>query len=137
MVLHPQIQNFNQIVRDQLEPSIYNLKTLTEFLAYAEEQELLSYPIHLKFNTGLNRLGLSKDDIPLIMTAVNGSEHVKIKSILSHLAASEDANERVFTLKQLHNFKEIMNEVSGYLDLHSNSSYLKHIWCYKLSRSSI
>ena len=116
LVLHPQIQNFNQIVRDQLEPSIYNLKTLTEFLAYAEEQELLSYPIHLKFNTGLNRLGLTKADIPLIMNAIDGSEHVKIKSILSHLAASEDANERVFTLKQLHNFKEIIKEVYEYLD---------------------
>ena len=71
LVLHPQIQNFNQIVRDQLEPSIYNFKTLTSFLAYAKKQELLSYPIHLKFNTGLNRLGLSKADIPLIMDAIN------------------------------------------------------------------
>ena len=116
LVLHPQIQNFNQIVRDQLEPSIYNLKTLTSFLAYAKKQELLSYPIHLKFNTGLNRLGLSKADIPLIMDAINSSKHVKIESILSHLAASEDTNEQVFTLNQLHNFKEIIKEVYDYLE---------------------
>jgi alanine racemase len=61
-------------------------------------------------------LGLSKADIPLIMDAINSSKHVKIESILSHLAASEDTNERVFTLNQLHNFKETIKEVYDYLE---------------------
>ena len=111
LVLHPQIQNFDQIALHQLEPSIYNLKTLTAFLAYAEDKALMAYPIHLKFNTGLNRLGFSKEEIPLIIDCIKKSKHIKIKSILSHLAASEDVNEQDFTLLQINNFKKIIQEV--------------------------
>ena len=50
--------------------SIYNFKTLTAFLMYADDQLLLNYPIHLKFNTGLNRLGLYHSDIPLILNNI-------------------------------------------------------------------
>ena len=116
LVLHPQIQNFDQIALHQLEPSIYNLKTLTAFLAYAEDKALMAYPIHLKFNTGLNRLGFSKEEIPLIIDCIKKSKHVKIKSILSHLAASEDVNEQDFTLRQINNFKQIIQEVCRHLN---------------------
>ena len=116
LVLHPQIQNYDQVVLHQLEPSIYNLKTLTTFLSYAENKELIAYPIHLKFNTGLNRLGLSIEEIPLIIDCIKKSKHVKIKSILSHLAASEDVNEQDFTLHQINNFKQIIYKVCGYLN---------------------
>ena len=116
LVLHPQIQNFDQIALHQLEPSIYNLKTLTAFLAYAEDKALMAFPIHLKFNTGLNRLGFSKEEIPLIIDCIKKSKHVKIKSILSHLAASEDVNEQDFTLRQINNFKQIIQEVCRHLN---------------------
>lgn len=116
LVLHPQIQNFDEIIRNQLEPSIYNLKSLNAFLAYAKEKRINSYPIHLKFNTGLNRLGFSKENIPSIMKMILNSKHVKIRSILSHLAASEDNNERQFTLNQLQHFREIITQVYSHLD---------------------
>tara|TARA_B100000787_G_scaffold47049_1_gene33773 strand:- start:16374 stop:17522 length:1149 start_codon:yes stop_codon:yes gene_type:complete len=116
LVLHPQIQNFEDIVIYRLEPCLYNLKILRAFLAYADEQQLPAYPIHLKFNTGLNRLGLSQDDIPLIMKAISISKHLKIESILSHLAASEDKDERVFTMNQLEKFKSIIKKIYTYLN---------------------
>jgi alanine racemase len=116
LVLHPQIQNFDQIIKYKLEPSIYNFKTLTAFLAQADEQLLINYPIHLKFNTGLNRLGLWHNDIPLILDRITASKHVRIQSILSHLAASEDENEREFTLGQLNNFDSIVKQIYQLLD---------------------
>ena len=116
LVLHPQIQNFDEIIRNQLEPTIYNLKTLNTFITHAKKKEIESYPIHLKFNTGLNRLGFSKVNIPKIMEIICNSKHVKIKSILSHLASSEDSNERQFTLNQIQNFKEIITQVYDYIE---------------------
>ena len=116
LVLHPQIQNFDQIVRYKLEPSIYNFKTLTAFLKYADDQLLLNYPIHLKFNTGLNRLGLCLSDISLILNNIVASKHVRIESILSHLAASEDESERDFTIGQLNNFAAIVKKIYLHLD---------------------
>ncbi len=116
LVLHPQIQNFDQIVKYRLEPSIYNFKTLTAFLKLADEEVLMNYPIHLKFNTGLNRLGLWHTDIPLILSRIKESKHVKIQSIFSHLAASEDKNEQEFTMGQLNNFAAIVKQIYQHLD---------------------
>ena len=116
LVLHPQVQNFHQLVEHCLEPSIYNFKTLRAFIKYASERELIEYPIHLKFNTGLNRLGLWHNDIDLILKTIAESDSVKIKAVLSHLAASEDHNEREFTLNQLKQFAEIKEEISQKID---------------------
>ncbi|MBL4605119.1 MAG: alanine racemase [Flavobacteriaceae bacterium] len=116
LVLHPQVQNFEQLVEFRLEPSIYNLKTLTAFLSLADKRQLLNYPIHLKFNTGLNRLGLCDKDIPLILSRINESKHVKIQSILSHLAASEDPEEHDFTIGQLTNFAAIVQQINKHLE---------------------
>jgi len=116
LVLHPQIQNFHQLVQNKLEPSIYNFKTLTAFLDHADESLLMNYPIHLKFNTGLNRLGLWHNDIPLILTKIQESKHIKIQSLFSHLAASEDHDEREFTITQLNNFVEIVKQIYEHLD---------------------
>ena len=113
---HPQIQNFHQLVDNNLEPSIYNFKTLKAFISYAIEHTLKEYPIQLKFNTGLNRLGLWHNDIDLITKTINQSDHVKVKAVLSHLAASEDHEEREFTLSQLKQFAEIKDHIVERLD---------------------
>lgn len=116
LVLHPQLQNIGQIVQYQLEPSLYNFKLLNAFFNFSNTHTLKEFPIHLKFNTGLNRLGFQREDIPKLMNILKGSEHVKIASILSHLAASEDHNEQDFTLGQLDNFNSILKQVFHHLD---------------------
>ncbi len=115
LVLHPQIQNFDQIVTYQLEPSIYAVKILTAFLSYIKRQQLIKYPIHLKFNTGLNRLGLLHADIPEVLTTILATKHLKIQSIFSHLAASEDKDEQEFTKNQLKKFETILAQIYPYL----------------------
>lgn len=116
LVLHPQIQNFEALVTHRLEPSIYNFKILRAFLKFSDEKLLMNYPIHLKFNTGLNRLGLWHNDIPLILSEVKASDHIRIASIFSHLAASEDINERDFTIGQINDFAAIVKHIYQHLD---------------------
>ena len=115
LVLHPQIQNIDQIVRYQLEPNLYNFKILDAFLNFSNINSLKKYPIHLKFNTGLNRLGFRAEDVSKLMNILLGSTHLKITSILSHLAASEDHNEQDFTHNQLDNFNSIVTQVFHHL----------------------
>jgi len=110
LVLHPQAINFKTIIDCCLEPSIYSTKILNEFLKVASEEKQTNYPIHLKFNTGLNRLGFSIDDIDNIASIINKTTSIKIKSIFSHLAASEDLNEKTFTLNQIDAFKSITDK---------------------------
>ncbi|MBT8297698.1 MAG: alanine racemase [Maribacter sp.] len=118
LVLHPQPGNFKELIKRCLEPSIYSQKILRRFLNACKTLNQKSYPIHIKFNTGLNRLGFWENDVDHIMDQLKDREEIKIASIFSHLAASEDLNEKVFTQQQITTFEKITNEVDeklGYI----------------------
>ncbi|TYP99613.1 alanine racemase [Tenacibaculum adriaticum] len=116
LVLHPQVQNIAEIVKYRLEPNLYNFTIFEAFLKYADEAPLINYPIHIKFNTGLNRLGFWHTDIPNILIQLKKSNNVFVQSIFSHLAASEDPNEQEFTVNQINNFAYIVKQMYGHMD---------------------
>lgn len=107
LVLHPQIANLNELIDRCLEPSLYSSRMLHAFLKVASEKGQKDYPVHLKFNTGLNRLGFWESDVDFIYEELKGRTALKIVSVFSHLAASEDASEREFSLRQIETFKKI------------------------------
>jgi alanine racemase len=111
LVLHPQPVNFKSLIDHCLEPSLYNAKVLNAFISVAEKQAQKDYPVHIKFNTGLNRLGFFENDVDYIMSKLNASKSVKVKSVFSHLAASEDLNEKSFTENQISSFKSIADDI--------------------------
>ncbi|MDX1753551.1 MAG: alanine racemase [Salinimicrobium sediminis] len=107
LVLHPQSVNFEAIIENCLEPSLYSKFVVEEFIKIAKGLKQKNYPVHLKFNTGLNRLGFSEKETALVRDLLQGTEAVKAKSFFSHLAASEDWREREFTLMQIHTLRKI------------------------------
>ena len=114
LVLHPQIENFEKIIEHCLEPSIYSFRVLKAFIATAEEKKITDYPVHIKFNTGLNRLGFKDVNEKDILEQVNATSAIKIKSLFSHLVASEDMNEKTFTIHQIETFtKNSKNIING------------------------
>lgn len=116
LVLHPQIPNLELLIEHQLEPNLYNFTIFNAFLELADSKLLLNYPIHLKFNTGLNRIGFLHTDIPFILSKTAGTHHVKIASLFSHLAASEDIREKEFTSKQINDFTFIVKQFYNHLE---------------------
>ncbi|WP_111683275.1 alanine racemase [Winogradskyella tangerina] len=110
LVLHPQPINFETIIERCLEPSIYNAKVLNEFIAVAEQQKQKDYPVHIKFNTGLNRLGFWENDVDYIVSKLKATSAIVAKSLFSHLAASEDPNETEFSNRQINSFKATAKE---------------------------
>ena len=120
LVLHPQPINFEELIDRCLEPSLYSPKMLKLFLKAAKDKNQKNYPVHIKFNTGLNRLGFWENDVDYILKHLNDSEVLKIVSVFSHLAASEDSTERDFSLRQIATFKKIAEELKdklGYMPL--------------------
>lgn len=111
LVLHPLPISFDKMVTHCLEPSIYSLKIFHEFLETARQKGQKNYPVHLKFNTGLNRLGFGENDIKLLLEQLQKSDEVKVASLFSHLGASEDRNEREFTLGQIDRFEKIAQKM--------------------------
>ena len=115
LVLHPQPVNFEQIIQKCLEPSLYSPRILNEFIKAAAEHNQKDYPVHLKFNTGLNRLGFWENDVDYIAEQLKGREEIRIVSIFSHLAASEDPKERNFSLQQISTYDKITKKVKAEL----------------------
>lgn len=105
LVLHPLPDNFGAMIQGGLEPCLYSHKVLDGFVEAAQNRGQRDYPVHLKFNTGLNRLGFSLGDIPELTKKVRGSGALEVRSVFSHLAASEDPGERAFSLKQIADFE--------------------------------
>lgn len=110
VVLHPLEVHLKDMIKFQLQPSIYSFSVLESFIKVSEEQD--HYPIHLKFNTGLNRLGFSADELPILLEKLN-LQQLQIASVFSHLGASEDLNEKDFSLGQIDAFKKIKKEISA------------------------
>jgi alanine racemase len=116
LVLHPQPINFETIIERCLEPSIYSAKVLNEFIKVSEKQSQTNYPVHIKFNTGLNRLGFWKNDVDFIVSKLNATKSIIVKSVFSHLAASEDENEIDFTHQQIESFRTIAKALESKID---------------------
>lgn len=107
LVLHPQAPNLQSIIDFKLEPNLYSFKIFNTFLKLTDKNSLQNYPIQIKFNTGLNRLGFSHTDIPKIINSLKETTLVKVQYLFSHLAASEDKEEEKFTTSQIDDFTKI------------------------------
>ena len=103
LVLHPQTHELSSLIAHQLEPSVYSWRILHALEKVLAAQKIKAYPIHLKFNTGLHRLGFSVDERHPLHQHLESSS-VNVQGVLSHLAATEDPAERTFTLGQLDQF---------------------------------
>ncbi|WP_431124732.1 alanine racemase [Flagellimonas flava] len=114
LVLHPQPANFEELFQHHLEPSIYSPNLLKSFLQFIEGQQS-AYPIHIKFNTGLNRLGFWENDVDYIVEQLKDRTEIKVVSVFSHLAASEDPKEKEFSQRQIQSFQKICEHLNGKL----------------------
>ena len=123
LVLHALPVSFNEIIDRCLEPNIYSFHTLKEFIKTASEKGQKEYPIHLKFNTGLNRLGFNTSDVETVAALLSETTSVKVKSVFSHMAASEDPIEKPFTLKQIDRYKTIVGQMEDLLGY----AFIKHM----------
>ena len=104
LVMHPQIGDFKEIIDFNLEPSIYSFRILNSFFEALKTDS--EYPFQIKFNTGLNRLGFSEDEITKLVKSLNG-KHPKF--IFSHLGAS-DEKDKDFTNSQIKKFLSISDK---------------------------
>ena len=105
MVMNPESTSYHSLIQFGLEPEIYSLKGLKAFVKLAEEKRLKKFPIHIKLDTGMHRLGFMEDDLPELITRLQQTQAVEVKSILSHLAASDNMALVDFTLGQIKLFE--------------------------------
>ncbi|NBL63901.1 bifunctional UDP-N-acetylmuramoyl-tripeptide:D-alanyl-D-alanine ligase/alanine racemase [Flavobacterium sp. NST-5] len=107
MVLNPENSSFQSIIEYNLEPEIYSTKGLQSFLQIANQRKLHHYPIHIKLDTGMHRLGFQEDDLPELINILKNTPSIKVQSILSHLATSDDLEHREFAEYQIRLFEKL------------------------------
>ncbi|RKQ50436.1 alanine racemase [Roseivirga pacifica] len=115
MVMNATLDDPATLMKYQLEPEIYSINQLKAYLKkYKRAQQKL--PAHLIVNTGMNRLGINPSELAALKEVIAQTEWLEIKSIFTHLAASDDLGERDFTLKQIETFNQFSAELSAHLD---------------------
>jgi alanine racemase len=107
MVMNPETTSFSAIIQHQLEPEIYSIKGLKAFLKIAEQKKLKHFPIHLKIDTGMHRLGFEEEQLSELIAILKSNETIQIKSILSHLATSDDLKHDAFAQSQIALFEQL------------------------------
>ncbi len=112
---------FNEIIEYKLEPGIPNLSALKIFSSLLREKKIENYPIHIKLDTGMHRLGFMTSELEELKTLLQNCPQIKVKSIYSHLAAAEDPEQDDFTLRQIKMFRQNADSISkaiGYKPLY-------------------
>jgi alanine racemase len=117
MVLNPESTSFSAIIQHQLEPEIYSIKGLKAFLKLAEQKNLDSYPIHIKLDTGMHRLGFEANTIQELISTLKGNHRVVVQSILSHMATSDAEEHKAFSLSQIRLFDELSSQLMSELGI--------------------
>ena len=112
MVMSPELSSFDVLVANQLEPELYNFRILEAFADYINTRQIKSYPVHIKLDTGMHRLGFVPSEADMLIAFLKAQPCLNVKSILSHLAASESEEHQDYTIKQVDIFKEIATQLS-------------------------
>lgn len=105
IVMNPERDSFQNMITHRLEPNIYDTALLRSFAQNAAEFGVSHFPIHLKIDTGMNRLGLkTQNELQECLLIIRQSETVKVSSVFSHLAGSDDPALDSFTQEQFATF---------------------------------
>ncbi len=124
MVMNPEENSFTDLVFNQLEPEIYSFKLLNTFIEFVNDAKVQApYPIHIKLDTGMNRLGFNSKDVNQISQIILTSNTLKVKSVFSHFAGSDSKEFDTFSKQQLSQF----NDCSSALEHKLNYKIIKHL----------
>lgn len=104
IVMNPEQSAFDEIIDYNLEPSIYAPELLHHFVSHLILRGQQNFPIHIKLDTGMNRLGFTEDQLPDLLDTLHTQPEVYVKSVFSHLSAADDESEHQFTSNQIRTF---------------------------------
>ncbi|MEX0967851.1 MAG: bifunctional UDP-N-acetylmuramoyl-tripeptide:D-alanyl-D-alanine ligase/alanine racemase [Bacteroidia bacterium] len=126
MVMNPEPSGFDAMLQHLLEPEIFSVEQLQQFAVAAashlSEEPNPLYFVHLKINTGMHRLGVEPENIEALAEVIIAHPQVRVASVFTHLAASDEPENDAFTEQQIQNFKEICSQLRKRLDY----DFLRH-----------
>ena len=111
IIMDPEVAAMDLILENNLEPNVYSHQSLKTVIAAAEAKGLENVPIHVKIDSGMHRLGFYKEDMPWLIERLGSTKAVRVASVFSHLAGSDEPQFDAFTLDQIHYFDSCAEEL--------------------------
>lgn len=123
IIMDPELPALEEIIENNAEPNIYSFESLRNFINAVEESGLEHYPIHIKIDSGMHRLGFEYADMPKLIGILQQQNKVRVASVFSHLAAADEDQWNQFTLDQISRY----NLCADYLKANLHYPIIKHI----------
>ena len=124
IIMDPEVVALDLIIENNLQPNIYSFQVLDDIIRAAEAKGLEALPVHIKIDSGMHRLGFYREDMPALLKRLQAQKAVRVASIFSHLAGSDEAQFDAFTHEQAAYFKECANSL---LPIANSPAPLLHI----------
>ncbi len=112
VVLNSDADSFDLMIANRLEPEIYSLRSLSDFATAVAHAGETRYPIHIKLDTGMHRLGFMENELPALCDALPRYPQVQVASIFSHLNCSDIPEEDAYTREQIARYDRMSTAVS-------------------------
>ena len=106
IIMDPEVVALDLIIENNLQPNIYSFQVLDDIIHAAEAKGLESFPVHIKIDSGMHRLGFYREDMPALLERLQSQKAVQVASVFSHLAGSDEAQFDIFTHEQAAYFQE-------------------------------
>ena len=123
IVMNPELTGFNLLFEHHLEPEVYNFRMLDALIKEAERRAITSFPVHIKIDTGMRRLGFEPSEIPEVCRKIKAQRSITVRSVFSHLAGGDSPELDDFTMQQLNIFTQTADELESGL----GHKVLRHI----------
>lgn len=119
MVMNPEQQSYNTMIQHNLEPEIFSFRILNMFdeaIMRSIRDSKEPFPIHIKLDTGMHRLGFEEKDLNELIERIRNNKNLNVRSVFSHLSASDEAEHDAFTQHQINLFSEMSKKLISHLD---------------------
>ena len=123
LVMNADEEGFTDIIQYGLEPAIFSYKMMDQFVKALIMENIEQYPVHLKFDTGMRRLGFAPEEVEKVVELFQAQPEIKLKSVYSHLADSDNLEDTSYSLKQI----SIFEKICGYLSMQLNYNFDRHL----------
>lgn len=123
IVMNPEMSAFRQIIEHRLEPEVYSFRLLEHFGAECQRMGVMRYPVHIKIDSGMHRLGFQQDDIEPLIERLKQQNAVIVRSIFSHFATADDPAQESFVHEQKRRFDDCADRIRAAFPHH----ILRHI----------
>ena len=123
LVMNVGIDDFQDCINYQLEASVYSLSILDEFVKMLIANEIKGFPIHLKVDTGMKRLGIHPNEVEKFITILKSQPEITLKGVYSHFAESDNTENPNFTNSQLKTFLDVCSKISERV----SGSFIRHM----------